>query len=195
MTRRPAHVALPLGDRPQRGKRGRDVSRQRLEASVNAALRLWWTSRLRGRRFARLVVTARRITQEPVSLGSVQRGEPGRGRAMAYFFAVLHDLVDQDALARNATRSAMYARDGDGVLDLQLRGTCLLAPSVISGRGAMRWGRGRPTHERSDSPKDRLSELVAGYQSVPGTLSGPSPPRCCCRSWSPSPPQIVMRYH
>jgi hypothetical protein len=64
-----------------------------VEASVNAALRLWWMSRLRGRRFGRLVVQARHITQERISLGSVQHGEPGRREAMPYCFAVLRDLV------------------------------------------------------------------------------------------------------
>ncbi len=34
------------------------------EASVRAAMRLWWTSRLRGRRFAKLVRQARELTQE-----------------------------------------------------------------------------------------------------------------------------------
>ena len=67
-----------------------------IEASVAAAVRLWWTSRLRGRRFAQLVYQARDVTQECISLGVVQRGEAGRREAMPYFFAVLRDLVDQE---------------------------------------------------------------------------------------------------
>jgi hypothetical protein len=42
------------------------------------------------------VADALRITQEHVSLGSVQRGEPGRREAMPYFFSVLRDLVAHD---------------------------------------------------------------------------------------------------
>ena len=64
-----------------------------VEASVNSAVRLWWTSRLRGRRFAQLVRHAREITHARISLGSVERGEPGRREAMPYFFAVLRNLV------------------------------------------------------------------------------------------------------
>jgi len=65
------------------------------DASVRAVVRLWWTSRLRGRRFAGLVRQAREITQERISLGVVERGEAGQREAMPYFFAVLHDLVKQ----------------------------------------------------------------------------------------------------
>jgi hypothetical protein len=60
------------------------------DASVRA---VWWTSRLRGRRFATLVRQAREITQERISLGVVERGEAGQRKAMPYFFAVLQDLV------------------------------------------------------------------------------------------------------
>jgi hypothetical protein len=67
--------------------------------SVATAVRLWWTSRLRGRRFAQLVYQARDVTRQRISLGVVQRGEPGRRKAMPYFFAVLRDLVDQERSA------------------------------------------------------------------------------------------------
>jgi hypothetical protein len=70
-----------------------------VEASVATALRLWWTSRLRGRRFAQLVYQARDVTRQRISLGIVQGGEPGRRQAMPYFFAVLRDLVDQERSA------------------------------------------------------------------------------------------------
>ena len=78
-----------------------------VEASVTRVVRLWWTSRLRGRRFAQLVYQARDVTRQRVSLGVVQRGEPGRREAMPYFFAVLRDLVDQERSApgrRSAAR-------------------------------------------------------------------------------------------
>jgi hypothetical protein len=67
-----------------------------VEASVATAVRVWWTSRLRGRRFAQLVQQARELTRQRISLGTVQRGEPGRRKAMPYFFAVLRDLVNQE---------------------------------------------------------------------------------------------------
>jgi hypothetical protein len=70
-----------------------------VEASVATAVRLWWTSRLRGRRFAQLVYQARHATRQRISLGVVQHGEPGRRKAMPYFFAVLRDLVDQERSA------------------------------------------------------------------------------------------------
>jgi hypothetical protein len=67
-----------------------------VEASVTTAVRLWWASHLRGRRFAQLVYQARDVTRQRISLGVVERGEPGRRGAMPYFFAVLRDLVDQE---------------------------------------------------------------------------------------------------
>jgi hypothetical protein len=75
-----------------------------VEASVATALRLWWTSRLHGRRFAQLVYDARELTQKRISLGVIERGEPGRREAMPYFFAVLRDLVYQHSL-RSGRRS------------------------------------------------------------------------------------------
>ena len=69
-------------------------------ASVRAAIRLWWSSRLRGRRFAQLIHQARELTQQRISLGVVERGEAGRREAMPYFFAVLQDLVNQEQRSR-----------------------------------------------------------------------------------------------
>ena len=66
-----------------------------VQASVTAALRLWWSSHLRGRRFAQVVQQARAVTQERISLGGVELGQPGRREAMPYFWAVLRDLVSQ----------------------------------------------------------------------------------------------------
>jgi hypothetical protein len=80
-------------------------------ASVATAVRLWWTSRLRGRRFGQLVHQAAAITQERISLGTVERGEAGRREAMPYFFAVLHDLVNQHRAARRTTLNPI---DGSG---------------------------------------------------------------------------------
>jgi hypothetical protein len=67
-----------------------------VEAWVTSAVRLWWTSRLRGRRFAQLVYQARDVTRQRISLGLVQHGEPGRRTAMPYFFAVVRALVDRE---------------------------------------------------------------------------------------------------
>ncbi len=53
-----------------------------VEASVSTAVRMWWTSRLRGRRFAQLVHEARDVTHRRISLGEVEHGEPGRRKAM-----------------------------------------------------------------------------------------------------------------
>jgi hypothetical protein len=78
-----------------------------VEASVATAVRLWWTSRLRGRRFAQLVYQARDVTRQRISLGVVEQGEPGRRKTMPYFLAVLRDLVDQD---RPQPRQAPDAR-------------------------------------------------------------------------------------
>jgi len=66
-----------------------------VDGSVTAALRLWWTSHLRGRRFAQLVQQARAVTHERISVGGVEHGEAGRRQAMPYFWAVLRDLVSQ----------------------------------------------------------------------------------------------------
>jgi hypothetical protein len=75
-----------------------------VEASTITVTRLWWTSRLRSRRFAQLIQQARDVTQQRISLGVIQKGDPGRREAMPYFFAVLHDLVDQHRL-RSGRRS------------------------------------------------------------------------------------------
>jgi hypothetical protein len=53
---------------------------------------------MRGRRFAQFVQQARDITQQRISLGVIDGGEPGRRAAMPYFFAVLRDLVEQERL-------------------------------------------------------------------------------------------------
>ena len=71
-----------------------------VDASVSAAIRMWWTSHLRGRRFAQLVRAAYEITQARISLGSVECGEAGRRQAMPYFLAVLHDLVGKERQRR-----------------------------------------------------------------------------------------------
>jgi hypothetical protein len=68
-----------------------------VESSVTTAVRLWWSSRMRGRRFAQLVQQAHDVTQQRISLGVIQKGEPGQRDAMPYFFAVLRDLVDRES--------------------------------------------------------------------------------------------------
>ena len=85
---------------------GLDFGDNDVEASVASAVRLWWTSRLRGRRFAQLVQQAREVTRQRISLGIVQRGEPGRRKAMPYFFAVLRNLANQE---RSAARHLSVA--------------------------------------------------------------------------------------
>ncbi len=72
-----------------------------VEASVGTAVRLWWTSHLRGRRFVQLVFQAHDVTLARISVGAVERGDAGRREAMPYFFAVLRDLVTQDGRARS----------------------------------------------------------------------------------------------
>ena len=67
-----------------------------VETSVGVAVRLWWTSHLRGRRFAELVRQAYDVTQARISLGAIERGDAGRREAMPYFLAVLCDLVIHD---------------------------------------------------------------------------------------------------
>ena len=72
-----------------------------VEASVGAAVRLWWTSHLRGRRFAELVRQAYDVTQMRISVGAIERGDAGRREAMPYFLSVLRHLVIQDGRARS----------------------------------------------------------------------------------------------
>lgn len=85
-----------------------------VDASVAVAVRLWWSSRLRGRRFAQLLRQARRVTQARISISAVERGEPGRREAMPYFLAVLRDLVDEDRRSRTADRSPVPQHGGMG---------------------------------------------------------------------------------
>ena len=70
-----------------------------VEASIITAIRLWWASRLRGRRFAQLIQEARATTQARISLGVIGKGDAGRREAMPYFFAVLRDLIEQQQRA------------------------------------------------------------------------------------------------
>jgi hypothetical protein len=60
-----------------------------VEASTETVIRLWWTSRLRGRRFAQLVQQARQLTPQRISLGAIERGQPGQREAMPYFLAII----------------------------------------------------------------------------------------------------------
>ena len=59
------------------------------EASVLRTLRMWWSSGIRGPRFAQLIQQATDVTQARISLGVVRRGGAGRRQAMPYFFEVL----------------------------------------------------------------------------------------------------------
>ena len=81
---------------------GADFRDNDVQSSVDVAVRMWWTSRLRGRRFSQLVHQAREVPQERISLGQVERGKAGQREAMPYFFAVLHELVEQDRRYRDA---------------------------------------------------------------------------------------------
>jgi hypothetical protein len=78
-----------------------------VEASTAIAVRLWWSSRLRGRRFAQLLRQARDVTQARISVGVVERGEPGRRQAMPYFLAVLRGLINQDRRTRSASNASV----------------------------------------------------------------------------------------
>ena len=84
-----------------------------VEASVSTAVRLWWTSHLRGQRFAQLVRQAYDVTQARISVGGVERGEAGRREAMAYFLTVLRDLVTNAARHAEVRRSQRVARSAD----------------------------------------------------------------------------------
>jgi hypothetical protein len=72
-----------------------------IEVSVTSAMHVWWTSGLRGRRFVQLVHQARAAPHERISVGGLERGEPGRREAMPYFFAVLRDLVSNATSAQS----------------------------------------------------------------------------------------------
>jgi len=66
-----------------------------IERSITAAARLWWGSRLRGRRFVQLVHQAREITQVGISLGAVERGQPGRREAMPLWGGKTSRAIDR----------------------------------------------------------------------------------------------------
>jgi len=75
------------------------------EASVARALRVWWSSGMRGARFAQLIRRATEITQARISLGAVQRGEAGCREAMPYFFEVLRHLANDERQRRSTPSS------------------------------------------------------------------------------------------
>jgi hypothetical protein len=70
------------------------------DASVVRAFRMWWSSGIRGPRFAQLIQQATDVTQARISLGAVQRGGAGRRQAMPYFFEVLRGLTKDDRQER-----------------------------------------------------------------------------------------------
>jgi hypothetical protein len=84
-----------------------------VEASIALTVRLWWSSRLRGRWFAQLLRQARDVTQARISVGVVERGEPGHRQAMPYFLAVLRDLINQDRLLSKTPSADLGHASGD----------------------------------------------------------------------------------
>ena len=85
-----------------------------VQTSMAVVVRLWWTSRLRGRRFAQLLRQAREVTQARISLGVVELGDPGRREAMPYFLAVLRSLVNQERPRRAQHPFSATATDRGG---------------------------------------------------------------------------------
>ena len=75
------------------------------DASVMRAFRMWWSSGIRGPRFAQLIQQATDVTQARLSLGVVRRGGAGRRQAMPYFFEVLHELTQEDRPERRGARA------------------------------------------------------------------------------------------
>lgn len=81
-----------------------------VERSTAVVIRLWWTSRLRGRQFVQLIAHAREVTAARISAGGVERGQPGQRQAMPYFVAVLRDLTNQEQRPRKPPRTGATAR-------------------------------------------------------------------------------------
>ena len=75
------------------------------EVSVMSAMRLWWSSGVRGPRFALPIQRATEITQARISLGAIQQGRPGRREAMPYFFEVLRHLANDERQRRRIPSS------------------------------------------------------------------------------------------
>ena len=75
------------------------------EASVATAVRVWWSSGMRGARFAELIRRATEISQARILLGTVQRGGAGRREAMPYFFEVLRHLANDERQRRSTPSS------------------------------------------------------------------------------------------
>src|SRR5437870_2339211 len=113
----------PVSGRPMRSRSSERASRYRAEieldvrsaatkfrdndqeASVATAVRVWWSSGMRGARFAELIRRATEITQARISLGTVQRGGAGRREAMPYFFEVLRHLANDERQRRSTPSS------------------------------------------------------------------------------------------
>src|SRR5260370_30335781 len=113
----------PVSDRPMRSRGSERAWRYRVEieldvrsaatkfrdndqeASVATALRVWWSSGMRGARFAEVIRRATEITQARISLGTVERGGAGRREAMPYFFEVLRHLANDERQRRSTPSS------------------------------------------------------------------------------------------
>jgi len=108
-----------------------------LETSTAVVVRLWWTSRLRGRRFAQLLRQARDMTQAQISTGAVELGEPGRRRAMPYFVAVLRGLINQElrTLPTAPVSTSVTQHGGKGRSDRSRDGHCWPPPPRIPAYG------------------------------------------------------------
>ena len=101
-----------------------------VETSTTVVVRLWWTSRLRGRRFVQLVGQAREVTAARISVGGVERGEPGRRQAMPYFLAVLRDLTHQE---RRSSKPSAPRRDSTGARGVPPPSPGTPFPSALTG--------------------------------------------------------------
>jgi hypothetical protein len=101
-----------------------------VERSTAVVIRLWWTSRLRGRRFVELVAQARGLTAARISVGGVQHGAPGQRQAMPYFLAVLRDLTNQE---RRPRRPSAPQRDSTGARGVPPPSPATPFPSALTG--------------------------------------------------------------
>jgi hypothetical protein len=155
-----------------------------VEASVRTAVRLWWTSHLRGRRFAQLVRQAYEVTQARISW-RYQRGDARQREAMPYFLAVLRDLVANDVRTRQpgTLKSGIAASVG---------GQPFAVGWTISGKpeGAPPWscdeiGDGRA---RRSVGKGRLGQHVCKIAGTPGSVARRDSVcrTLCTRRWWPA---------
>ncbi len=105
--------------------------------SISRARHIWQGSRLPEAGFLPLLDEAATHTKHALSAGMIKRGEPGRRKAMPYFFAILEDLARERAGQMSLPEPAVVAMrsDASGKTPARRAGPAESAPARAAAAG------------------------------------------------------------